>query len=578
MKKRILPVLLVLALSICLLPTAVYASGAVENRLHDVHQNVYAAENFTSIDTFELNNPLNLDVALDDPCADFAYWHFVDTGKTSEYAEVTFVNKAGEKVTWTILPNKGEGQHYAVITPSGWMLADGVSYAAAAGNFVLSHSGDHEATLGTIKATALVDKFYNEYKSFEDYERDVDKFYERDVDEYYERDVDEYYERSVTEIYDHHAQKTFVPVFTRRVISCCGTLVTRLTYNGTTAKATPVNGGAMKNGHTYVEVNVAEASEEGGVWYTIADSSKNNGKKTPAEYNIPIDYQYNVQIRDGKLTVSFGDDLVFASVGAYVVTNPGKEGKNFPGNAPAHSSGSVTVDLPKGAGSVVYLYTHIEALGWYAGEDEYEFVEWMLKDVDYGEYELVNTEYGEYELVNTELGEYELANTVYGDYELVNTEYGEYELVKEWQEFNRKVAVPYEGGLTLTVNGEEKPLDEEFTLIPGVYEFVLSGNGEFAPVSKTVTVLPGDNETVDFGTIAIQLADDVLDPVKSYSDRAATIHETDRTATVHKADRPTVEHYADAETVKQYKEEWIWDEDIYLGNDYDPFGEYAVII
>lgn len=601
----------------------VFAADYTQNQLQSSHKDVYAGNDFNGLYEFELYNPYDIDVKDDN--ADYSYWHFIDSSKQSAYALITFADPDGKSITWNVEPCKNN-QHFAVITPSSWKLMDGVSYSEGSGNFVLSHSGRHIGA-GKVKVEATVDSYYYEITPHEFYERTVDEYYERTVDEYYartvdkyyERTVDEYYERTVTnhferpvyEIYNRYAQKYLVPVFTRKVNSETGTLVTRLTYSDNTKNAKPVNGGAFKNGHTYVKVDVAEASKDGGVNYTIADSSKNNGKKTPSQYNKPIDYEYNVSIKDGKLIISFDEQLVSASVGAYVVTNP----KDFPGNAPKHYNNSVVLDLPKNNGTV-YLYTHISSVNWYAGENEYEFLEWRYDDsrtvydenytlidteygdyafveTKYGDYKLVKTEYGNYGLVDTVYGEYELVKTEYGNYELVNTEYGDYELVKTEYEKNKK-SVSYDGDLILTVNGEEKPLNEELVLAPGEYTFtVSSANNDFEPVSKVVTILPGENDSIDFDILYV-LDDVTLDTVEHKSDKEANVHESDKTATrheedleatIHESDKPATRHekdleatdvYSDKEIEKIYNEEYLFKGDIKLGNSDDPFGEYAV--
>ena len=440
---------------------------------------------------------------------------------------------------------------------------DGVSYSLEQGNLVLSHSGRH-IEKGKVKASATVESYYNEITPHKYYERTVDEYYERSVDEYYERGVTNYFVRPVQEFYNRYSQKYLVPVFTKKVNTEIGTLVTRLTYSDNTKKAKPVDGNAFKNGHTYVAIDVEKASQDGGIWYTIADSSKNNGKKTPSEYNRPIDYKYNVSIKDGKLTVSFDDQLVSASVGAYVVANP----SNFPGNAPKHYSNSVTVNLPKNNGTV-YIYTHISSVSWYAGENEYEFLEWRYDDS--------RTEYDE---------NYTLVDTKYGDYELEDTKYE-----------TKKIDVPYNNdNLTLTVNGEEKALNEELVLEPGKYTFtVSSATTEFEPVSKVVTILPGQNNPIDFDILYV-LDDVTLDSVIHQKDKDATIHQKDLDATIHQKDLDTTIHQKDKDaTIHQkdleaidiysdevkapiYNEEYLFRDDIKLGNSFDPFGEYAVRI
>ncbi len=107
----------------------------------------------------------------------------------------------------------------------------------------------------------------------------------------------------------------------------------------------------------------------------------------------------------------------------------------------------------------------------------------------------------------------------------------------------------------------DKPFDnigngkKEFYLKPGEYSFVLSGNDEFAPITKNVTIVVGDNGTVDFGTITVQL-DDQLIKTMNYSDREAK------------------KEYSDREAKKNYNESY--GPDIYLGNETDPYNEYAI--
>lgn len=526
--------------------TAVVFAADVENLLKEAHYG-YADGQRVSYDWLDqAENPWNTPV---DAYSDYSFWHFVDTSGTSKTADLTFEDENGARYSCTIAPavnGSGKvGQHYAVVTPYDWRVVGGVSHAEASGNFNLSHGARHEA-LALVTVDADIDVWYNEITPY--------AYYERTVDAYYERTVDEYYERPATEIYQRYAQRYLVPVFEKKLAGAYkGTLVTRLDYSNNTAKATPTNGGAFKNGHTYVRVNVADASTEEGVWFTIADSSKNNGKKTPDQYNRPVDYRYHVKIADGKLTVSCDDRLAYASVGAYVFA---AEPKDF-GNAPKHYEKSVTVDLPKGCGDTVYLYTHFENLGWYEvddnGEFVYQFKEWRYDDS--------RTEYGDYQRIDTVYGEYALVNTVYGDYALVNTVYGEYVLAG-----SEDVCVErhfHEG--TLTVDGKPAQLGTKLELKPGVeYTFVLTVNGE--AFTQKVTLKPGENETIHFDAIA-QQEDVTLATVEHYADKEATRHE---------ADLPAEMHYADKFTAPIYNEEYLYKEDIKLGDEIDPDGEYAV--
>ena len=211
---------------------------------------------------------------------------------------------------------------------------------------------------------------------------------------WYQKTFQPVYQRIVTPLW----QKTFqpmwqkvyqpyeVPTFVKDISSSKeGTLVTRLTYTDNTAKAVPKAefGGVFKNGHTYVVVDVNEASAPGGINFAIADSSSNsNGKKTPDEYNKPIGYEYNVKItKDGELIVSCDDRLISASVGAYVANTRVEDKKNpdaFPGNAPSHYKNTVTINMPKTTDNgKVYLYVHFEGgISWYT-TGKYEFAGWV---------------------------------------------------------------------------------------------------------------------------------------------------------------------------------------------------------
>jgi hypothetical protein len=115
---------------------------------------------------------------------------------------------------------------------------------------------------------------------------------------------------------------------------------------------------AFNNGHTWVTINVAEATQSP-IRIEIADSSKQNR---------PIGYSYYVMINGDKLIVSFDDNFISANYGAYVVGNP----SDFPGNAPKHPADdqSYEFDMPDTYGDFVYLYFHIDGgIRWYSSAD-----------------------------------------------------------------------------------------------------------------------------------------------------------------------------------------------------------------
>lgn len=327
-----------------------------------------------------------------------------------------------------------------------------------------------------------------------------------------------------------------------------------------------------------------------------------------------MEYSYTVKINGDKLTVSFDKRLAFASVGAYVFnTIPSKT------NAPDHFANTVTVDLPEGYGETVYLYTHLQNLGWYAVDDKGDFVwqfkgwryddnrteydddyelidtaygEYALDDTVYGDYTLADTQYGEYELKDTVYGEYKLDHTVYGEYELGHTEYGDY-ILAETKDEDRRVADAYTGTLALTVDGEPADLDAKLTLRPGEHTFVLTGDGIAAKTEK-VTVQAGKTAQVNFGTQDCRYADEILDVVEHNADQLATRHEADLTATRHEDDKDTENHFSDCEATRHeadlaaekhdedqeaekiYEDAYLWKPDVKLGSETDANSEYAV--
>ena len=174
------------------------------------------------------------------------------------------------------------------------------------------------------------------------YERDVWKIYKRDVWDIYERDVWEIYQGKVWDIMQRDIQTYVRPVFERSINSFKGTMVSRLQYSGTDAKAAPTDGSAFGNGHTYVSIPADGTPKT----ILIADSSKNNGKKTPAQYNTPItpNYSYTARVVGGKLEITFDDRFVSASVGGYLAVAGQAKGNG--------SSSAATVSTSKSGSTV----------------------------------------------------------------------------------------------------------------------------------------------------------------------------------------------------------------------------------
>ena len=342
------------------------------------------------------------DLAQGQPESQVAYWHFVDSGtnankQPSAKSMELWFNGGANVFDWTpsmgfTTNGGGKNAGWVLRTPHTWTLSGGYLLPALnqfnLSGYVNLYTGPTTGSL-TTHIDAMLQQNQDTYQPVwqRTYQPEWQLTYQPEWQRTYQPEWQLTYQPQWQRTYEPIWQQTYQPYYVStyaRPVSTGGndTLVSRLTYTSdTSASAVPVNGGTFKNGHTYVAINVSDASLPGGVNVPIGDSSFNsNGKKTPSQYNNPIGYDYNVSIVNGKLTVSFNSDLISASVGAYVEGSlvTGKNGRvdadaSFPGNAPKHYPDSVTLDVPANNGTV-YLYVHIDGqtLKWYSGP--YAFV------------------------------------------------------------------------------------------------------------------------------------------------------------------------------------------------------------
>lgn len=485
-------------------------SDTVFDSQNELKHTGYAAEgegeNFDRIDK-ELHWTMG-QVDLNDPDSDYSFWHFVDSSKTSKSIVIYFIDENGIRREFTFDAYASDkGQHYQVITPSGWYLDGGYSNAGAVGEFNLSHSGMHKAERIDVTVDAILKPYHYEITPQEYYERNVKNFYARNVKNYYERDTFETYRREQKDVYK--------PVFEKRTAQDNeSTLVTRL--NG--------DGDRFQNGHTYVQVNVAEVEAAGdvGKLYTIAHSNPQN---------TAIGCSYKVVIKDGMITVSVPDAVGYASIGAEAVTEPSQFINHTPkhdgasndkgdGDADGLVNGAFSTKLPPvAADGTIWLYTHIQnGLTWYVkdnGEYVYEFVKWELDEElsavsDYlptGEYT-----YGEYELVKTTpLTEYKVANTVpLSEYVQVTPKEGQPSEI-----YSDKIWDTYAGNAVLTVDGVPTELGT-VKLTPGTHTFVLEDSVYGVRFEQTAAI-SADNHVVLFEE-EFETTPDIKSAEKHYTD------------------------------------------------------------
>ncbi|MCL2482811.1 MAG: hypothetical protein FWF43_05245 [Propionibacteriaceae bacterium] len=497
------------------------------------------------INTFDISNN----------ASDVTIWHFVDSGTNSNQTPIAtdmVIEFSGGTFTWTPamgFSTNGGGNNpgWVIITPMSWTLVDGY-LDPALNQFNLSDyvkvPGYRTPTLGNLDVSVNASLQYTEstyqpvwQKTYQPvWQKTYQPVWQKTYQPVWQKTYQPMWQKTYQDVWQREYQPVMQPTF-KKAVSTGGsdTLVTRLTYSNNTASAVPTNGGVFKNGQTYVNVNVAAASQPGGVCYTIADSSFNaNGKKTPSDYNRPIDFQYNVSIVNGQLTVSFDgcgqqDQFISASVGAYVVGtivndkkgNPDPD-SSFPGNAPKHYANTVTVPVPANTGTV-YLYTHIEggSLKWFT-TGQYEFAGWkqtsnaLVSDA-YVRTDLVSNKQVSNDLVSDALVRNDLVSDVQISNNLVTDKFLRNDLVTDqwvrddWVS-DRTVTEPYTGDVTVTVTnasgdqvcqGTLGQCDNLTKLTPGAYTVTLSGDNMDPQAPQTVTVVAGQTASVTFDNVIV---------------------------------------------------------------------------
>ncbi|MCL1697014.1 hypothetical protein [Lysinibacillus sp. BPa_S21] len=371
------------------------------------------------------------------------FWHFINPDKLGGYANINFVDENGKIVEFKNVQSYKSNQHFGVVTDYGWKLLSAEYFPQeapkkGATQFNLSHTAGKlpvvQPAVGSLNVNV-----------------DVTKQHEKIT-------YQPVWQKKYQPVWQKEYQPYYAPVYAKDVSTDNTDTLVSLSSN------------AFKNGHTYVPVNVAAASADGGSWFDIADSSPQNR---------PNGYKYNVKIANGKLTISFDDRLIAANVGAYVVNNP----KDFPGNAPAHFGNSVSVDMPAGYGDVVYLYFHnAGGLKWYTtGKYEFKEYRWVRTDL---------------------VADYKVRDDLVADEFVRNDKVGN-EFVKDKYDVKFTLVVTdengnevYNGGIN---NGDEFSLDN---LKPGKYTSVLRGD-DFDDVTKSVTVVAGEKASANFDNIVV---------------------------------------------------------------------------
>ena len=489
------------------------------------------------------------------------FWHFVNPDKLGGYAEITFRNGSGGSVTYTVSSYKND-QHFGVITPMDWQLLGAMYFpekdpGKKGTQFNLSHTA---ARLGALKVRVDVSKEHEEVTWQDHLVRDVQDFYTQTRQDTYTQVVYDIYNQPNWDIYQRELQDTYVPTFEKKVTQ---TQKTTLVSRG---------GTAWGNGHTYLSLPIGTRQSVG---IALSDPS-----------NTPVGYSYFISVSETAVTLTLDDRLISASVALKVFaeepaqTGPGSHTQLGPDRR------SVSVPLPEGHGDIIYVYVHFEGGISFYTTGEYEFAGWKFKETREVRNYFVKNQQGELEFVKTFKGALvKVGDTALGPLVLVRHFEGEYTLEKRVKVKSETVQDPYDalfdvlvtdgGGNTVFSgqlgNHEEKLLDR---LVPGSYTVQVSG-ADIGTRSKTVEVTAGSTASAIFDGIVLTgpTKDSDLPPERrdnKLPDDITPIQLDDIIIPDKREDEINPVKLPDVQLPDQQLE------DIYLGNETDPFGEHAV--
>lgn len=422
-------------------------------------------------------------------------WHLVYSGKNFNSIvsmQVTFTN--GVVFNWTpdmgpSVNGGGNNMGWVIMAPYGWVI-DYVNRGNnnESGSFVtftetsnvqFNISGYKPGTPGRV-ATGNLEVTANIAKEHE--VMTYQPWWQETYQPVWQKTYQPLWQKVFQPWWQQTLQPYYRPVYERAVASSNSTLVSWIDGGRL--------GGEWNNNHTYVKVDVNAASSPEGLWFDISDASPRNNR---------IGVQYNVKIADGALTISFSDDVAYASVGANVYNTPPAAFQS----APQHVDNTVTVNLPAGYGDFVYLQFHLSRLNWFPNGPEYTFKG----------YELYKTEYAGENFVSASLVTDELVcNRLISDDwvydELVSDLFVENEFVSEATVIDEYAAtfalsvldsVGTEVYFGLLANGSTISIPD---LTPGDYTCILSGD-DIDELVAVVTVVAGETASIVFDGVLV---------------------------------------------------------------------------
>ena len=222
----------------------------------------------------------------------------------------------------------------------------------------------------------LAQDYHNELK--QDFHNELAQDYHNELAQDYHNELAQDFHNELAQDYHNVLKQDFhdeyVPVF-EKYVTYSGTLVSGITLGYGTDGTSGLPGGYLKNGMTYLKIsNIGQYDSDNPLAVWIADSSPQNKKMSPTEYNRNTDFMYELYVEDGKVFIEIVEDdrLIDMDFGIQV------SDKAFTGNPTSlvkHDNNPDGTPVMADSGGNTYVFFHSGGGSWYT-TGFYEFVGW----------------------------------------------------------------------------------------------------------------------------------------------------------------------------------------------------------
>ena len=239
-----------------------------------------------------------------------------------------------------------------------------------------------EVEYGSLKVTADVAKehdvvdYYKEWAQdfAKEWAQDFAKEWAQDFAKEWAQDFAKEWAQDFAKEWAQDFTEVYTPVF-EKYVTYSGTLVSGITLGYGTDGASGLPGGYLNNGMTYLTIyDIGQYTEEDPLEVWIADSSPQNKKSDPTEYNKNTEFMYDLYVDDGKVFITLDDDYRIIEMDFGILVSD----KAFTGNptrSVTHDNNPDGTAVTADSDCNTYVFFHIGGASRYT-TGMYEFVDW----------------------------------------------------------------------------------------------------------------------------------------------------------------------------------------------------------